>query len=131
MAKVEKFEDLEIWQDARNLFKKIFAISCETELKNDFGLKNQIKNSSGSIMDNIAEGFERGGNVEFIQFLSYAKGSAGETRSQLYRLLDSKHIEKKEFEDLKSETENISKQISNFIKYLKNSEFKGSKYKKP
>lgn len=85
MATIERFEDLEIWQSARIISKKIHFLSLETELKNDFGLRNQIRNSSGSVMDNIAEGFERGGNLEFRQFLSVAKASAGETRSQLYR----------------------------------------------
>ncbi len=130
MAKVEKFEDLQIWQDARILCQKIFILCTQTELKQDFGLKNQIRNSSGSVMHNIAEGFERGGNTEFIQFLGYSKGSAGETRSQFYRLLDANYIGQNEFEELKTEAEKLSKQISNFIKYLKNSEFKGSKYKK-
>ena len=129
MAKVERFEDLKMWQDARNLCQKIFVISTQTELKNDFGLKNQIRNSSGSVMDNIAEGFERGGNAEFIQFLGFAKGSAGETRSQVYRLFDSKYIDDKVCNQFINETENLSKQISNFIKYLKTSDLKGFKYK--
>ncbi|MBA5629628.1 four helix bundle protein [Moheibacter lacus] len=129
MATIERFEDLEIWKEARIVSNKIFVISVESELKNDFGLKNQIKNSSGSIMDNIAEGFERGGNLEFRQFLSFAKGSAGETRSQLYRLLDSNYIKKEKFEELKSDLEKISGKITNFIKYLNNNDFKGNKFK--
>ncbi|MNJ99281.1 hypothetical protein D3C87_170560 [compost metagenome] len=83
MATINRFEDLEIWQEARRLSKEIHTVSFETDLKNDFRLKSQIKASSGSVMDNIAEGFERDGNTEFRQFLSIAKGSAGETRSQL------------------------------------------------
>lgn len=130
MAKVERFEDLKIWQDARVICRKIQQISAQTELKNDFGLKNQIRNSSGSVMDNIAEGFERGGNAEFIQFLGFAKGSAGEVRSQVYRLFDSSYISQNKFEELKTDAEELSKQISNFIKYLKNSEYKGFKFKK-
>ncbi|MET3730842.1 four helix bundle protein [Moheibacter stercoris] len=129
MATIEKFEDLEIWMEARKISAKIHELSIETELKNDFGLRNQIKNSSGSIMDNIAEGFERGGNLEFRQFLSIAKGSAGETRSQLYRLFDSNYIEEKEFEDLKVRLENLSGKIQNFIKYLNKKDFKGDKFK--
>ena len=86
MATIKRFEDLEIWQEARKLAHEIHLICIETELRNDFRLKSQIKASSGSVMDNIAEGFERDGNTEFRQFLSISKGSAGETRSQLYRL---------------------------------------------
>lgn len=81
MATISRFEDLEIQQEARRLFNIIKDITIETDLKNDFRLKDQIKGSSGSVMDNIAEGFERDGNLEFRQFLSIAKGSAGEARS--------------------------------------------------
>ena len=91
MATVKKFEDLEIWQEARRLSTAIIAISNETNLKSDFRLRSQIKASSGSVMDNIAEGFERNGNLEFRQFLSIAKGSAGESRFQLYRIFDDNH----------------------------------------
>ena len=83
MATINRFEDLEIWQEARRLSKMIQKIATETDLKTDFKFKEQIKSSSGSVMDNLAEGFERDGNLEFRQFLSIAKGSAGETRSQL------------------------------------------------
>lgn len=88
MATIKKFEDLEIWQEPRRLSNEIKEIVLNSELKNDFRLRDQIKGSSGSVMDNIAEGFERDGNIEFRQFLSVAKGSAGESRSQLYRVLD-------------------------------------------
>ncbi len=97
MATITKFEDLEIWQEARKLTKEIFLISKETDLKQDFRFKEQIKASSGSVMDNIAEGFERDGNIEFRQFLSIAKGSAGETRLQIYRLFDYEYISEEKF----------------------------------
>jgi four helix bundle protein len=99
MATITKFEDLEIWQEARKLAKEIYIISKETDLKTDFRFKEQIKASSGSVMDNIAEGFERDGNIEFRQFLSIAKGSAGESRSQIYRLYDYEYISVEKFED--------------------------------
>ncbi|HSD08630.1 four helix bundle protein [Flavobacterium sp.] len=128
MATINRFEDLEIWKEARRLAKEIYAISLETELKNDFKFKDQIKASSGSVMDNIAEGFERNGNLKFRQFLSIAKGSAGETRSQLYRVFDFGYIEEKKFEILKTDFENLSGKINNFISYLNKKDFKGTKF---
>ena len=128
MATINRFEDLEIWQEARRLAKKVHAISVETELKSDFRFKGQIKSSSGSIMDNIAEVFERDGNLEFRQFLSIAKGSAGETRSQLYRAFDYGYISEQHFESLKVDCENLGGKIKNFITYLNKKDFKGNKF---
>jgi len=128
MATITKFEDLEIWQEARKLAKEIYIISKETDLKTDFRFKEQIKASSGSVMDNIAEGFERDGNIEFRQFLSIAKGSAGESRSQNYRLYDYEYISVEKFEDLKTKHENLSGKIKNFITYLNKKDFKGNKF---
>lgn len=129
MATIEKFEDLKIWQLSRSLCSKIFDLMVSTPLKKDFKLKEQINGSSGSIMDNIAEGFERDGNKEFNQFLSIAKASCGETRSQLYRVWDRKYIEKDRFEELNKTTIEISNKIGAFMSYLRKSDFKGIKYK--
>ncbi len=128
MATIKRFEDLEIWIEARRLSKEIILISKSTELIKDFKLKQQIKDSSGSVMDNIAEGFERNGNGEFRQFLSIAKGSAGETRSQLYRVYDNNYIDEQKLTILVSEYEKLSIKIHNFITYLNKNDFKGTKF---
>lgn len=129
MATINRFEDLDIWKEARKLSKEIFLITFNnSDFKNDFRFRDQIRASSGSIMDNIAEGFERNGNLEFRQFLSIAKGSAGETRSQLYRALDFNYITQEVFDVLKTDSENLSGKINNFITYLNKKEFKGTKF---
>ena len=100
MAKIEKFEDLEIWNKSREICIDIETLFETTNLGKRFSMKDQMDRSSGSIMDNIAEGFERNGNREFINFLSFSKGSCGELKSQLYRALDKKLISQNEFENL-------------------------------
>ena len=129
MTNIDRFEDLEIWKEARKLSKQVFMLSSTGGFEKDFRFRDQIRASSGSIMDNIAEGFERGGNKEFLQFLSIAKGSCGETRSQCHRALDFGYIDQKTFQELVGRTTRLSKQISGFISYLKKSNFKGSKYR--
>ncbi len=128
MGTIRQFEDLEIWKKAREICQDIFEIKESTPLKTDYKLYNQINGSSGSIMDNIAEGYERNGNKEFTQFLSIAKASCGETRSQLYRALDRNYINKNEFEIEFNKLTSLSKQISAFMNYLKTSDLKGSKF---
>jgi len=128
MATYKKFEDIEVWQRARTLANRIFEKTLEKSFAGDFKLRDQINGSSGSIMDNIAEGFERDGTREFIQFLSIAKGSAGETRSQLYRAQDRRHISHEDFEILHAEVSEISKQLSGLIRYLSKTGHRGLKY---
>ena len=128
MSTIKQFEDLEIWKLSRVLCDDIFKLASNSKLISDYKLYNQINGSSGSIMDNIAEGFERNGNREFIQFLSISKASCGETRSQLFRVLDRGYCSEIEFKNLKSQTLIISKKIGAFINYLKKSDFKGSKF---
>ena len=129
MATIQKFEDLDIWQLARSLSKDIFVLSLSGKLSKDFSLKDQMNRSSGSIMDNIAEGFGRGSRLEFIQFLSIATGSADELKSQLYRCLDKEYINEESFEGLYERTNAIYKKINGFIKYLNSSLVKGTKFK--
>jgi four helix bundle protein len=126
---IKSFEELEIWQEARLLTKFVFDLTCLDQFSKDYRFRDQIRSSSGSIMDNIAEGFERDGNKEFIQFLSISKGSCGETRSQAYRALDFGYITEIQFDELLIKTKQLSSKIGNFIIYLKKSTLKGTKYK--
>ncbi len=129
MALVKRFEDLNCWKSARVLCQKVDEATKVYTFYKDFSLRDQISRSSGSVMDNIAEGFERGGSKEFIQYLYIAKGSCGEVRSQLYRALDKKHVSEEEFKNLYKLAIEASKLIYGLIVYLKNSEIKGQKYK--
>lgn len=129
MATIKSFDELGVWKLSRELCKDIYFLIQNSELKNSSRLKNQIDGSSGSIMDNIAEGFERGGTKEFIQFLGYAKGSCGETRSQLFRCFDRGYMDEDKKNELINKTIIVSKQINGFMTYLKSSDIKGYKFK--
>lgn len=131
MAKIQRFEDLQVWQLAREISVDIWRLIEATSLSKDFELKNQISRSSGSVMDNIAEGFERNGNREFIQFLSIAKGSCGEVKSQLYRALDRNHISQLEFEEIFAKADTANSKLGSFISYLNSANYKGSKFSNP
>jgi four helix bundle protein len=128
MAKIEKFEDLEIWNVSRDICKDIEILFETTSLGKRYALKDQMDRSSGSIMDNISEGFERNGNREFINFLSYSKGSCGELKSQLYRSLDKNIISEEQFRITSEKIELAKNKIGAFMKYLNNSEIKGLKF---
>lgn len=128
MATLQRFEELKAWQQARLVSKEVYQITSTGVFARDFDLRSQIRRASGSAMDNIAEGFERGGKGEFIQFLGMAKGSAGEVRSQLYRALDQHYIDQAAFNHLCQQTELISKLIANLIAYLNRTDYKGTKY---
>ncbi len=123
------FEDLEVWILSRELTNKIYNASSGGRFAKDFGLRDQIRKAAVSIMSNIAEGYERGGNQEFIQFLSIAKASCGEVRSQLYVAMDQCYVGKPECEQLIDEFKKLSIMMNNFIEYLKGSRYKGTKYK--
>lgn len=126
--KIERFEELEIWKEARELCKFIRSLTRKSQFSKDFKLVGQINGSSGSVMDNIAEGFDRDGNKEFIQFLSIARGSNAETRSQAYRAYDSSYIDDLELNEVLTQTDSLRKKIKSLMLYLKNSDRKGNKY---
>lgn len=117
--KIQKFEDMKVWQDAREFVNQIYMSTSNEKFKKDFGLRDQIQRAAVSIMSNIAEGYERDSNKELIRFLQISKGSAGEVRSLTYVAKDLGYINDKEFSNHYGSSLLIIKQISNFIKYLK------------
>ena len=129
MATVKDFEELAIFQKARELSAKIYPVTRRGEFKYDTRFVQQIRAAAGSIMDNIAEGFERTGNKEFLNFLYIAKGSCGEVRSQLIRAKDVGYLTSEEYEELYTECRKLSGGIMNFIKEIKASDIAGAKYK--
>ncbi len=128
MATIKQFEDLEIWQKVRKPYQKVVAVTKRSSFEKDFRFRSQIKAAAGSVMDNIAEGFERDSRLEFINFLSIAKGSCGEVRSQSYRALDEGYISLEEQLELMNDCKILSTDIANFIRYLNQSTIKGQKF---
>jgi four helix bundle protein len=122
---IKNFEDLEIWKEARHLTREIYALSKTSQLSKDYGLRDQMQRAAVSIMANIAEGFERGGNQEFVQFLYIAKGSRGEIRSQLYVALDQNYIDQKATDNLLIILKRLSVMIKHLIDHLKRSGLRG------
>jgi four helix bundle protein len=129
MAAIKSFEDILVWQKARVLNEKVGSYLESGRFRRNFRLIDQIEGSAGSIMNNIAEGFERSGNREFLQFLYISKGSCGEFRSQLYRALDRKYIQQTEFDELFELAKEIIVMLQKFSEYLEQSQLKGTKYK--
>lgn len=129
MATIKTFEEILAWQKARALNKKLGLYIDSGRFMRNFKLINQIESSAGSIMDNMAEGFERSGNREFLQFLYISKGSCGEFRSQFYRALDRNYITQDEFSELYGQAKEIIVMLQKLIDYLENSDYKGVKYK--
>ena len=125
---IKNFEDLEIWKDARALTRAIYQLTKDPKFSKDFGLRDQIQRAAVSILSNIAEGFERGGNQEFIQFLYVAKGSCGEVRSQLYVAMDQGYVDPKLVDDLLTSLKRLSIMIKHLIDHLKQSGMRGPKY---
>jgi four helix bundle protein len=128
MATFTTFEEIKAWQKARALCSKIYILTSTTDLAKDYKLKDQINSSSGSIMDNIAEGFGRGGNKEFVQFLEVSYASACECQSQLCRIFDRKYIDKVMFDELYLLCAEIRKMLVTLIDYLQKTDLKGIKF---
>lgn len=126
--KISKLEDIVVWQVSRRLARLIYEYTNKEGFSKEFRFRDQIRAAAGSIMDNIAEGFGRGGNKEFINFLCIARGSNEETRSQLYRAIDNGFISSAEFDEAILIVNEISNKINSFISYLKHSELKGVRY---
>lgn len=129
MPTFTRFEDIEAWKHARMLCQEIYHVSGHGSFAKDFGLRDQIRSASVSIMSNIAEGFERSGTGEFMQFLAIAKGSAGEMRSQLYIALDQGYLNQREFARLSNVANDTGKMLAGLMLYLRKSGIKGTKYK--
>jgi four helix bundle protein len=129
MARIDRFEDIEGWKLARRVSNRVYDVSSNGAFSKDFALVNQVRRASVSIMSNIAEGFERDGNKEFLQFLSIAKGSCGEVRSQLYIASDRGYIDEARFTDISEILIETSRTLSGLMKYLRQSDEKGRKFK--
>ncbi|MFN2492280.1 MAG: four helix bundle protein [Pyrinomonadaceae bacterium] len=127
--KIKKFEEIESWKKARSLTREIYEATSTGLFIRDFGLKDQIRRAAVSILSNIAEGFERGGDREFSQFLAVAKGSCGELRAQLYVALDQNYCSQEVFDRLSANAIEVGQLISGFMRYLKGSDLRGSKYR--
>ena len=125
---VKQFEDLEIWKEARRLTQAIYQLTKSDKFSRDFALRDQVRRAAVSIMSNIAEGFERGGNQEFVQFLYVAKASCGEVRSQIYVALDQGYMPKPDSEESIVSFRRLSGMIGNLINYLRRSGMKGAKF---
>jgi four helix bundle protein len=129
MARIERFEEIEAWKSARSLTKSIYDLSSLGAFGKDFALRDQIRRAAMSVMANIAEGFERGGDKEFLQFLSVAKASCAEVRSHLYVALDQNYLSAQQLDDLIEQSQGVGRMISRFMDYLRNSNFRGNKFR--
>jgi four helix bundle protein len=129
MNKIEKFEDIIAWQKARVLTRDVYAATKAGLFAKDFGLRDQIQRAAVSTMGNIAEGFERGGNKEFGQFLSNSKGSCGEVKSHLYVALDQNYVTQDGFDHIYREADEVGRLLSGFMTYLRDSDLRGSKFR--
>jgi four helix bundle protein len=128
MAMIERFEDIQAWQMAREITREIYEMTSTGKFSQDYILRDQIRRAVVSISSNIAEGFERDGNKELVNFLSIAKGSCGEVRSQLYLASDQSYLSDEKFREMSEKLIKISRAIAGFMKYLRQSEMRGTKF---
>jgi four helix bundle protein len=126
---IRNFEDLDVWKKSRELVNEIHSLTKKQRFSKDFGLVDQIRRSAVSVMSNIAEGFERGSNTEFIRFLYIAKASCGETRSHLFIAFDQGYLTRAELDKIMFSASAVSAMIGGFIGYLRGSKMKGEKFK--
>jgi four helix bundle protein len=131
MATIKRFEDLEAWKKARELNRKVYRMTREGPLAKDYGLCDQLRRASVSVMSNIGEGFERDGTKEFIQFLSVAKGSTGEIRAQLYAALDAPYIDQDTFDEMYASAAEVGRIIAGLMDYLQRCDIRGAKFRDP
>jgi four helix bundle protein len=131
VATAERFEDLRVWQEARGIVRQVYQMTATFPKTEWYSLSSQIQRAAVSAMSNIAEGFERGTNKEFIYFLYVAKGSIGEVRSQTYAAFDLGYIPQETCKDLVRQCETLSRRVYSFIEYLKQSPYKGPKFREP
>ena len=131
MARLERFEDIEAWKKGRELTKAVYRATLGNRFRQDPALRDQMRRAAVSVPSNIAEGFERGGDKEFRQFLAQAKGSTGEVKTQLYVSLDVGCLGQTEFDDLYRLATETGRLIGGFMKYLTRSTFRGTKYQRP
>lgn len=129
MSSIQKFEDIEAWKLARALANRVYDVTSKSAFSHDYALRDQVRRASISIVSNIAEGFERDGDKEFVQFLFVAKGSCGEVRAQLYVAYDRQYLSEEEFAELTQKALQLSRMIAGLIKYLRQSQITGKKYK--
>jgi four helix bundle protein len=131
MAIIRRFEDIEAWRKARDLTKVVYGLTNDGALARDFALKDQMRRAAISVMANIAEGFERDGNKEFLQFLAVAKGSRGELRSHLTVASDQHYMTRTQYESCYGKAVEVSRMVSGLMRHLRSSQMRGEKYRKP
>jgi four helix bundle protein len=129
MATFKTFEEIEAWQQARELTRLVYEVSGRGAFGRDFALRDQIRRAAVSVMSNVAEGFGRGGAREFVQFLSVARGSASEVSAQFYVALDQGYVSKEGFGRLQEQAVRTGSVLSGLIRYLRTTALKGSKYR--